>query len=475
MIRQAAVLTTLTLALAAGATSSRAQSTGIPAPAAQAAESALKAAELEAQKQLQAALTVQRSARSLEEFALLGAATLNDQQARDVQLKAEQLAQSIGPFAVSGEGSEQFTYQRGLAALDSGKWQAAVDAFDRVIKAGGAKTDGATYWKAYAQNRLGQRSEALATLDGLLKKSPNSRWAGDAKALQVEVRQAGGQPVRPEQESDEELKLLAIRGLLNTDAERAVPMLDALLQSNAAPKLKEQALFVLGMSESPKAREILVGVAKGRGNPDMQLAAIKYLGYRNAEQNRPLLVDIYKSTTDIDVKRRVIEALSGTSGQYVYALADAYGSTMRVTADAARASAAAAAIQNDLWALYQSESELKLKQQRVQALARAQSDKVLDLARAEKDLELRKTAIQSLGMMKSPKTGELLMSLYRDEKDPGLKKAIIRGLYTQHNVTALVQIARQETDPAVKKDVVEKLSTMKDKEAVDYMIELLKR
>jgi tetratricopeptide (TPR) repeat protein len=483
MFRQAALVTTLTLALAAGATTVLAQPT-----VSQAAEEARKSAQ-EAQYRLQAALTTQFDARALEELARtveaqandvmalssLGATSLSDQQARDVQLKVEQLAQTAGQFQVSGEGTEQFNYQRGLAELDSGKWQAAVDAFDRVIKAGGAKADGATYWKAYAQNRLGQRSEALATLDALLKKSPNSRWAGDAKALQLEVRQTVGRPITPEQESDEELKLLAIRGLLNTDAERALPMLEVLLQSNAAPKLKDQALFVLGMSESPKAREILVSVAKGRGNPDLQLAAIKYLGFRNAEQNRPILVDIYKSTTDVDVKRRVIEALSGTSGQYAYALAQYYSPTVRVTTDAAKASASAIAIQNDLWNLYQSESELKLKEQMVRALAMAQSEKVMELARAEKNQQLRETAIQSLGMMKSPKTGEFLTSLYKDEKDAGLKKAIIRGLYTQRNATALVQIAREETDPAVKKDVVEKLSTMKDKEAVDYMIELLKK
>jgi tetratricopeptide (TPR) repeat protein len=416
-------------------------------------------------------------------LSFLGAASLSDQQAKDLQMKLEQLAQTTGNWQAAGGVSEQFSYQRGVAALDAGKWQEAADAFDRVIKSGGTKADGAAYWKAYAQNRLGQRTEALATLDALLKKSPNSRWAGDARALQLEVRQLVGQPVKPEQETDEELKLLAIRGLLNTDAERALPMLESLLQSNASPKLKDQALFVLGMSESPKAREVLVSVAKGKGNPDLQLAAIKYLGFRNAEQNRPLLVEIYKSTSDIDVKRRVIEALSGApGGQYVlnlgnyYRVQENYGNAVsRSTGQASKATAGVAAVQNDLWNLYQAESELQLKKQLVQAMAMAQSDKVLELARSEKNLELRQAAIQSLGVVRSPKTAEFLMSLYKDEKDPSLKKAIVRGLYLQRDAVALVQIARQETDPAVKKDVVEKLSTMKDKEATDYMIELLKK
>jgi hypothetical protein len=36
-------------------------------------------------------------------------------------------------------------------------------------------------------------------------------------------------------------------------------------------------------------------------------------------------------------------------------------------------------------------------------------------------------------------------------------------------------MARQETDPALRKRIVERLSTMKDKEAVDYMMEILKK
>ena len=378
---------------------------------------------------------------------------------------------------------ERGYYDRGTSALDSGRWQAAVDSFNEVIKIGGTRTEGALYWKAYAQNRLGQRNDGLATLDELIKKYPSGRWAGEAKALQVEVRQLVGQPVRPEQESDDELKLLAIRGLMNTDADRAVPLLENLLQGNAAPKLKDQALFVLGMSESPKAREILVGVARGKGNPDLQLRAIRYLGFRNAEQNRPILMEIYKSTNDVDIKRRVIDALVGSAGglgiNLSYALAGAQYKadvkTLGTLTDADKRDVAAAAIANALWSLYQSESQTELKKQMLQALAVAQSDKVKELARTEKNLELRKAAIQNLGLMVTTKTGDLLVSLYKDEKDPELKKSIVRGLYTQRNAAALVQIARQETDSAVKKDVVEKLSTMKDKVATDYMLELLKK
>jgi len=38
--------------------------------------------------------------------------------------------------------------------------------------------------------RLARRDEALATIAELRKAFPNSRWLDDAKALEVEVRQA---------------------------------------------------------------------------------------------------------------------------------------------------------------------------------------------------------------------------------------------------------------------------------------------
>jgi len=163
-------------------------------------------------------------------------------------------------------------------------------------------------------------------------------------------------------------------------------------------------------------------------------------------------------------------------GQYSLATSSFYAELPRATiVTPYKPSPAAAAVQSDIWSLYQAEADIQLKRQMLQALVMAQSEKVLELARTEKNQELRQAAIQNLGMMKPAKTGELLVSLYKDEKDPALKKAIIRGLYLQHNAAALVQLARQETDPGVKKDIVEKLSTMKDKEATDYLLELLKK
>ena len=72
------------------------------------------------------------------------------------------------------------------------------------------------------------------------------------------------------------------------------------------------------------------------------------------------------------------------------------------------------------------------------------------------------------------KIGDALVSIYKSDKDSGVRKAITQTLYVNQDAKSLVAIARSETDPTMKRDLVQKLSTMKSKEATDYMLELLK-
>src|SRR6266487_3635134 len=93
------------------------------------------------------------------------------------------------------DSKEDSLYQRGSKALDERRWDQAVEAFNEVVRLGGSRKDGALFWKAYAQNKLGQRSEALETVRELSKNFANSRWLSDAKALELEICQNAGQQV----------------------------------------------------------------------------------------------------------------------------------------------------------------------------------------------------------------------------------------------------------------------------------------
>ena len=134
------------------------------------------------------------------------------------------------------EEQEDRNYDCGRRAIDESQWDRAVDYFTRAAAVKGTRADGALYWKAYSQNRLGQRTEALSTLAELKNGYAKSRWTNDASALEVEVRQRSGQKVDPANTSDDELKLLALNAL--GDSPEAVPMLERLLTGPQSPKLK---------------------------------------------------------------------------------------------------------------------------------------------------------------------------------------------------------------------------------------------
>ena len=137
------------------------------------------------------------------------------------------------------------TLRQAREYIDRGRYEQALNALEQIIGlAGSTHADAAMYWKAYSLGRLGRNADALETLTGLQKRFPDSRWLNDAKALEVETRQASGQAVSPDAQSNEELKLLALRGLMRTDPDRAMPMVERLMTGTSSIRLRENALFV---------------------------------------------------------------------------------------------------------------------------------------------------------------------------------------------------------------------------------------
>ena len=372
-----------------------------------------------------------------------------------------------------GAGRFEADYDRGTRALDEHKYDEAVQRFDAVVEGKSPRADGALYWKAYALNRLGRRDDALAALAVLRRDYPKSRWLNDAQALEAQVKQGSGQAVSAAQETNEDLKLMAINGLMTADPDRALPLLEGLLKGNSTPKVKDRALFVLTQSQSPKAQQILNEYAKGAGNPDLQMRAIRYIGMSGTSEARQQLVSIYGGSNDAAVKRQIIQSLMVSDGRdTLFGLAK-NEKDEELRADAIRQlGVMRAAIQ--LTQLYRAEPSADNRIQIVRSLFIADaSDRLLDLARNEKDPRVLNEAIRYLAMSHST-SPETLAFFYRSGNDAATKKSVINGLFARGDAKSLVDLARRETDPAMKKYIVERLSLMHGKEATDYMLELLK-
>jgi hypothetical protein len=369
--------------------------------------------------------------------------------------------------------SDDGRYSEGTRLLDERKWDRAADVFSSVVSRGGPRSDGALYWKAYALFKSGRRPEAQEALAELAKSHPASGWLNDSKALSVEISQASGQPVPPESQDDDELKLIALNGLVNSDPERAVPLIEKLLLGSHSPKMKERALFVLAQSGSAKGRETLTQVARGKSNPDLQLKALRYLGTAmKGRESRQVLGEIYATATSVDVKREILRGFlsNGDKERIVNAAKSENSPELRREAIRLMGEMRADA---ELWQMYQGAAE-DVKPEILRAMAGGpNADKLLEILKSEKNAKLRLESVRSLQRRDAAKNGEAIAAVYPGESDAEVKKEILRAMARQNNVKILVDLARKEADPALKREAVQNLSRMKSKEAADFLFEVL--
>jgi hypothetical protein len=369
----------------------------------------------------------------------------------------------------------QELYDDGREALDDDHYEQAAAKFQELANLNGPQTDAALYWKAYADNRLGRRAAALATIADLKRRFPQSRWQKDAAALEIEVQQSNGQPSHPEMQSDDELKMLAIQGLMNSDPERALPLLEKVLNGTSTPKEKSKALFVIAQSGSPQSREILGRIARGQSNPDLQRKAVEYLGIFGGAAARKTLADVYASSSDVSVKRAILRSyMIGGDREHLFAAAK--GEKEESLRREAIRQLGLVHGTSELEQLYQTETSTDVRREILQAFFLAgDSGKLLQSAQSEKDPELRRAAIRNLGLVHSDDSGKVLQSIYAKETDRSVREEVLNAFFLQNNASALVAIARNEKDPELKREAVQKLSLMHSKEGTDYLMELLQK
>jgi tetratricopeptide (TPR) repeat protein len=352
-------------------------------------------------------------------------------------------------------------YNAGLGALQQRQYERAIQAFDRVVEAAGARVDAALYWKAFSEFKLARIDGALQTIGHLQKVHPQSRYLNDARVLEAEVRKQSGQRLDPAQLDDDEIKLLAIQGLQRT--EQAVPLLEGVLNGANSLNVKKRAIYVLALSSDPRARDILVRYAKGAGNPDLQLESVRLLvSRRDPQTTGAVLRELYESTADTAVRRTIV---------------DAYRTPTRPGPAPGATSPLAATAAQDLVALYQHETDADLRRHIASVLvANGSIEQVVTVIRSEKDPRTRQRLVSTLSSRNNPRATQALVGLYGSLTDTDTREAIINTLAGQQNAEALIGLARAETNVQLRTRIVRQLSEMapRSKAAADYLMEVIR-
>ncbi len=382
-------------------------------------------------------------------------------------------ASSVEFERAAQDGRQDADYERGMQALDTRQWDQAIASFDACMKRDSNIADAALYWKAFAQYRAGRYENAVELISNLRSDYPSSKWVKDAKALEVEMRGQTGAPVSPNTESDDDVKLIALNSLMQSDSDKALPILQKLLSENSSEKVKERALFVLAQSPSPEAKKMLGDMARNSANPNLQIKAIRYMGMMGGADARKELASVYSSSSDARLKRAILQSFM-TSGSRDFVLNVAKTEqNPELRRDAIRQLAMMGG-QDELWQLYQGGTVEDKKTILQSMFMGGNSERLVEVARTDKDPALRKAAIKSLGLMGSNGRGDVLVSIYQSDPDRGVREAVLNSLFLQQNGKALVDLARSEKDPEMKKTIIEKMALVHTKETTDYMMELLK-
>jgi HEAT repeat protein len=365
-------------------------------------------------------------------------------------------------------------YDEGREALEEDRFDQAIHKFSELVSMNGPQTDAALYWKAYAENKQGKKDAALASIGELKRRFAQSRWKKDAEALEIETRQSTGQKPNLENVPDDDLKILALQGVMNNDPARGVKILEQRLNGSGSPREKAKALFVLAQSGSSEAMEVVARVAQGQSNPELQRKAVEYLGIFGGGRSHAMLQGVYASVSDEGVKRAVLRAYM-LSGDRASLLAAAKAEKNDALKREAIRQLGLTGGQSELQQLYQADSSTEVRRELLQAFfLSGDSSKLVEVAQNEKDPDLRRTAIRNLGLMGSGHDRDALQNIYNKETDRSLKEEVLNAYFLQGNAKALIVIAKAEKDPGLKKRCVEKLSIMGSKEATDYLMELLK-
>jgi hypothetical protein len=215
-----------------------------------------------------------------------------------------QTAVAVGAARVSTTGNDG-AYSSGHGSLQQRQYQRAISQFDQSILKQSPRADGALYWRAFAQYKLGQSDLALASITQLRRDHTQSRYLADAKVLETEVKRSSGRVPT----DDEEIKLLAIQGVQRSA--QAVTVLEGVLSGVNSLAVKKRALSALASIDDPRARTVLMNYAKGSGNTDLQIEAIRVLGSRREQPMSDAdLRALYTGTSDTTIRLAVVSALA---------------------------------------------------------------------------------------------------------------------------------------------------------------------
>lgn len=409
----------------------------------------------------------------------------------------------VGTVALADEESADSAYRKGREALRNDDYRGAAEAFaDAYDEAPEGETaPDALYWQAFSLYRLETSQHLQAAIEVLttLRADFPEQFSSDAEALETRIHGAlaskgnAESAKRVTREAGEgeldEQKMAALNALMQMDAERAVPLLEKVLQKREAgsAKLREHAVFLLSQHPGPETTALLVDVVKNDPHEDVRGSAVFWLSQAGGEEAIDTLIEILHTTKDRAIREKAIFSIAQAGGPRAL-------ETLRsIATDPANGDLRGEAVfwigqqEGDeifplLSQLFRETEDREIKEKVLFSMSQhddpAAFDWIIGVAKnPAEDLELRKNALFWAGQNERMRVADL-RSMYASFHEREMREQII-FVATQSEsdeaIDFLLELARQEKDPELQQNVIFWLGQSDDPRALDLLEEIINR
>jgi HEAT repeat protein len=417
-------------------------------------------------------------------------------------------------------------YSLARAALGRGDYKRAAEVFHRIVERypQSKYASQALYYEAFSLYRSGESDDlrgALGSLRSLATRYPATARSGDARTLltrvcgelarrgdescaasinqianqtdasgntRATVNVPGGTCPNEDDESDD--RISALNALLQMDAERAMPILQKVLERRDACSagLRRKAVFLVSQKGSDASADILMRVAQSDPDQEVREQAVFWLSQVPGARSVDLLQTILNGNSDEGIKEKALFALSqhqGDRGGQIlrdFASRESEPSDLREKAIFWLGQNRSQANAEFLRSLYARLKDEDLKEKILFSLSqqRGMGNErwIMDVAtNAKEDIELRKKALFWAGQ--GAASMQELVAMYDRMSESEMKEQLI-FVYSQRGndrtaIDKLFSIARTEKDPELRKKAIFWLGQSHDPRVQQFLLELINR
>jgi HEAT repeat protein len=299
-------------------------------------------------------------------------------------------------------------------------------------------------------------------------------------------------PPRPGRASscddEDDVRIAALQGLLNMDAERAVPILKAVLarRDEGSVCLRRKAVWLVSQKRSPETSAILLSAVRSDPDREVREQGVFWLSQVPGEETAIALDSILRASDDPVVQEKAIFALSQhrspRAGATLRAYAERRDAPLNLREQAIfwlgqRRSANNAEFLKGLYGKLENDD---LKEKVIFSLSQMGGPDnyrwMMDIAlNQNENIEIRKRALFWAGQGKSVDIADLVR-LYDSMKDREMREQLI-FVYSQRRDDAaldkLFDIGRNDPDRELRKKAIFWIGQSRSPRAAQYLQELI--